>query len=100
MTTIKDYTRAIKFYFEGFYMEDFVELEPCDPTSIESLMITSISLNQIEDDIDELIITTCRPGILIGKAGVRIDALRKHLQESVAKERILQIFLKEDRLWQ
>lgn len=98
MNKQREYCRAIKFYFEGFYMRDFAELEPVDPTSIESLMITSITLEE-QKDSDKLTITTCRPGILIGKSGKRIDGLKNYLQETVAKEKTLHIVLVEDTMW-
>lgn len=98
MNNQKKYCRAIRLYFEGVYMKDCIELEPVDPTSIESLMITSVVLEE-QPETDKLIITTCRPGFLIGIGGQRIDGLKNFLQKTVAKEKILHIVLVEDTMW-
>lgn len=105
MTTVKDYTSAFRIYFEGFYMEGYVDLAPADsnPCPVSDLEITSFKLEQTETE-DILTISTCRPGILIGKGGRRIDALKAYLQEAVTNrgkefEKTLRIVLIEDRMW-
>lgn len=61
-----------------------------------AIFITNVEFKELSDQVN-VIITTHRPGTLIGKGGRYIGSLAKHLTEVFSKK--TKIDIKESELW-
>ena len=88
----KQVRRSFRYYFEGWDIAD----TPDDPQSIIKFGITKFTVIPRKTTI-LINITLERPGLLIGKAGTRINKLQAHLSDLCKKP--VQIHLIESQLW-
>ncbi len=77
-----------KLLEEDFRIRDFLN-KKLGKIGIEKVEIER-SLNKIN-----IIITTARPGLIIGRGGEGVDLLKKEIQKIVEKERFVRIEIKE-----
>jgi predicted metal-dependent RNase len=84
------YFGLIKISIPGDFKAETIARVKAARANLEKVKITNI-----EFDGEDIVITTARPGILIGKRGENLDALTKYLHE-VTSFKNLQI--KEDRI--
>lgn len=88
----KSFKTHIRYFFEGF--DDY--LEPTIKISINTFGITDFKFREYRNYY-QITITLERPGLLIGKHGTTIDALKKSLSDMYNKQ--VKIEIKESKLW-
>lgn len=100
---------AIKRYFERRKIEK--EINSLTPRRVRRLMSQFFVNEDISRDVLEITdvdvkikkklvtvtVTLGRPGLLIGKMGKTIDALKEYLENMI--ERDVEILIKESKLW-
>jgi len=84
----KELARDIRISIDRFFNNNGIIRSQMEITDISTKKIKEILL---------ITITLNRPGLLIGKAGERIDALEKYLKEYF--EKAVKIHIEESRLW-
>lgn len=72
--TVRDVAQRIGLFYLQKNNGDYVKTEK----DLTDLRIAKIEVNE-----KGVIVTTARPGLLIGKRGTNIDALAKHLKSEV-----------------
>lgn len=89
---------AIQSFFDGFYIFGLID----SPPMIEGLTTRDMGIHKVtvKTKSDRINITICldRPGLLIGKKGSMINALKAHLDELFDKE--VHIKIKEFNVWE
>ena len=87
----------IQSFFDGFYVYDIIDAPPV----IKDLTTRDMGIHKVtvKTKSDRINITICldRPGLLIGKKGSTIEALKKHLEKVLEKE--IHIHIKEFNVW-
>lgn len=89
---------SFRIFFEGCYeFDQFYETY----ISIGTFGITDIQFSEYPHKV-EMLITLERPGILIGKGGRTIDAIKEYLNDLHSKKfdnKPIEINIKESKLW-
>lgn len=83
----KQVSRRIKMFWDNYGQSSIV---------LSALEITDIAAINNSDKIN-VVITLCRPGLLIGKGGRTIDELREYLFRGLEKK--IEISIIESKLW-
>jgi len=82
---------AIRTYFDGYYDEDIADIPPIiQGLSTRDLGIHKIKVKSSSNKVN-ITITLERPGLIIGKKGSTIDALKEHLENVLSKKVVIHI---------